>query len=395
MIKRQLHIPFKSKSVFLFGPRQVGKSTLVRKLLLNIKYHKIDLLKVDILIKYRSNPSIIRSEVEYLIRNQDQIFVFIDEIQKCPELLDEVHFLIEAFKGRIFFILTGSSARKLKRASVNMLGGRAWQYSLFPLTHIELGDLFNLDAALLRGTLPPIIYESNEDALRTLRSYVQTYLKEEILDEAITRNISAFSKFFDIAADQSGQLVNYSTLARDTGVSSKTIKGYYQILEDTLVAIKLEPYIKSARKRIVKHPKYFLFDIGVINATTGRLSMEPSKGTTIYGVLFEHFVILETFRLIHYTEKRYRLYHWRSSSGAEVDMVIETQDNLWAIEIKSSAIVKSSNLKGLKSFVNDYPNSKPLCVCTCNTPYMLGNIPVINWEHLFNKDFLDLKVSSM
>jgi predicted AAA+ superfamily ATPase len=325
-----------------------------------------------------------------LAKEKEQFYVFIDEIQKCPELLDEVHHLIEKFDRKILFILTGSSARKLKKASVNMLAGRAWQFFLFPFTHIEVGEKFDLENALTKGTLPPVIDEPTEDSFRTLMTYVQTYLKEEILDEAIVRNIGAFSRFLDIAADQSGKIVNFSTIARDTGVSSKTIKGYYQILEDTLIAVKMEPYLKSARRRLTMHPKYYLFDLGVINAATGRGSVSPVKGTTTYGTLFEHFVILETYRLIHYAEKPYRMYHWRSSHGAEVDMIIETADTLWAIEIKSSPTVSSGNLTGLKSFMKDYSKAEPLCVSTCDKPYMAGAVPIIPWKYLFKKDFLDL-----
>lgn len=222
----------------------------------------------------------------------------------------------------------------MKRVSVNMLAGRAWQFFLFPFTHMELGERFKLDDVVLRGTLPPIIDESHEDGFRTLTAYVQTYLKEEILDEAIVRNIGAFSRFLDMVADQSGKIVNFSTIARETGVSGKTVKGYYQILEDTLIAIKLEPYLKSARKRLTMHPKYYLFDIGVVNAINGRTSVSSVRGSTVYGMLFEHFVILETYRLIHYAEKPFRVFHWRSSHGAEVDLIVETNDGLWAIEIK-------------------------------------------------------------
>ncbi len=390
MITRIINLPFKRNSVFLFGPRQVGKSTLVRHLLANEEHLEIDLLKGDVFLKYKTNPSRLRAECEFLAKEKEQFYVFIDEIQKCPELLDEVHHLIEKFGRKIFFILTGSSARKLKRASVNMLAGRAWQFFLFPFTHIEVGKKFDLENALTKGTLPPVIDEPTEDAFRTLRAYVQTYLKEEILDEAIVRNIGAFSRFLDVAADQSGKIVNYATIARDTGVSSKTIRGYYQILEDTLVAVKLEPYLKSARRRLTMHPKYYLFDLGVINAAIGRVTVSSVRGTTIYGTLFEHFVILETYRLIHYAEKPYRMYHWRSSHGAEVDMIIETADTLWAIEIKSSATVGSGDLTGLKSFIKDYPRARPLCVSTCDQPYMAGTVSIIPWKFLFRKDFLDL-----
>jgi len=390
MIPRIIDIPFKRKSVFLFGPRQVGKSTLVKHLLADMDFLEVDLLKGDILLKYKKNPSLLTSEIEFLIRNKDEVFVFIDEIQKCPELLNDVHYLIEKFRGKVFFILTGSSARKLKRVSVNMLAGRAWQFFLFPFTHVELGERFKLDDVVLRGTLPPIIDESHEDGFRTLTAYVQTYLKEEILDEAIVRNIGAFSRFLDMAADQSGKIVNFSTIARETGVSGKTVKGYYQILEDTLIAIKLEPYLKSARKRLTMHPKYYLFDIGVVNAINGRTSVSSVRGSTVYGMLFEHFVILETYRLIHYAEKPFRVFHWRSSHGAEVDLIVETRDCLWAIEIKSSPIVKSGVLKGLRSFMEDHADAKPLCVSTCDKPYMAGDVPVIPWRALFNKDHLNL-----
>lgn len=390
MIPRIIDIPFKRKSVFLFGPRQVGKSTLVKHLLADMDYLEINLLKGDILLKYKKNPSLLTAETEFLLKNKDKAFVFIDEIQKSPELLNDVHYLIEKFRGKVFFVLTGSSARKLKRVSVNMLAGRAWQFFLFPFTHVELGEKFNLDDVVLRGTLPPVIDESPEDGFRTLTAYVQTYLKEEILDEAIVRNIGAFSRFLDMAADQSGKIVNFSTIARETGVSGKTIKGYYQILEDTLIAIKLDPYLKSARKRLTMHPKYYLFDIGVVNAINGRTSISSVKGTTVYGMLFEHFVILETYRLIHYAEKPFRVFHWRSSHGAEVDLVVEVGGDLWAIEIKSSPIVRSGVLRGLRSFMEDHPNARPLCVSTCDTPYIAGDIPVIPWKTLFREDYLDL-----
>jgi predicted AAA+ superfamily ATPase len=245
---------------------------------------------------------------------------------------------------------------------------------------------------LLKGTLPPIIDEPFKDAHRTLKAYVQTYLKEEILDEAIVRNIGAVSRFLDMAADQSGKIVNYSTISHESGVSSKTIKGYYQILEDMLIAIKLEPYLKSAQKRLTMHPKYYLFDLGIINALNGITSVSPVKGSTLYGMLFEHFVILETYRLIHYAEKFYRLFHWRTSHGAEVDLIIDGSDTLWAIEIKSSPVVKSGDLKGLKSFMINHPDATPFCISTCDMPYMAGDIPVIPWKILFGKDWLNLEI---
>ncbi len=390
MIPRLLKLPFHKRSVFLFGPRQVGKSTLVKYLLSDTDHLLIDLLKNDVLTKYKSAPDLLRSEIEFLLKSKEQVIVIIDEIQKCAELLNEIHWLIEQFPTRVFFIMTGSSARKLKRASVNMLAGRAWRFFLLPFTHLELEEVFNLDTVLLRGSLPTVVNESMKDAFRTLKSYVEIYLKEEILDEALVRNFGAFSRFLEIAADHSGSIVNYSTISRDTGVNSKTIKGYYEILQDTLIALKLDPFLKSARKRLVMHPKYYLFDTGVVNAICGRIELSNVKGSSTYGMLFEHFIILETFRLINYAEKAMKLYHWRASSGAEVDLIVEAADCLWAVEIKSSPNVKQSDLKGLKSFMSDHPQAVPICVSTCEMPYMAGQFQVIPWHMLFQKDYLSV-----
>ncbi|MBW2304737.1 MAG: ATP-binding protein [Deltaproteobacteria bacterium] len=388
MIPRVIKLPIGKKSFFLFGPRQVGKSTLVRKELAQ-KYHiEIDLLKRDEFLKYRLDPALFRSEIEFAAKNGKKFIVFIDEIQKLPFLLDEIHYLIEKFKGQLTFILTGSSARKLKRSSVNMLAGRAWEFRLYPFTFMELGDAFHLNDALLKGTLPPIVHENPEDAFFTLKAYTQTYLKEEILDEALVRNVEAFGRFLDIAADQSGRIVNYSTIGRDTGVSGKNIKNYYQILEDTLIAIRLEPYLKSARKRLVRHPKYYLFDIGVINSLCSRITPRSITVPTVLGNLFEHFIILETKRLVHYGKRPAKLFHWRSSQGAEVDLIIEEEENLFAVEIKTMRRVKKADLRGLRSFCKDYPQAIPMCVSICDRPYTAGEIPVLPWRDFFHE--LDL-----
>lgn len=390
MVPRILHLPFGRKSFFLFGPRQVGKSTLVKHALANRDHVEIDLLKSDVMLRYKTNPSLLRSEIEYLAQKKEKNIVFIDEIQKVPDLLNEIHYLIERFNDKVTFVLTGSSARKLKRSSVNMLAGRAWQFALFPFTHKELGDSFRLDEVLLKGSLPPVVQEVVADAFMTLDAYSRTYLKEEIMDEALVRNIGAFSKFLDLAADQSGKIVNFSTIGRETGVSSKTIKGYYEILEDTLVAIRLEPYLRSARKRLVRHPKYYLFDLGVINSLCGRTTPRAAGRPTVRGILFEHFIILELYRLLHYNFRPVRMFHWRSSHGAEVDLVLEDGEVLWAIEIKSTETVSSKDLRGLGCFMEDHPQARPICVSTTPRPFMAGNIPVIPWEELFSAEYLSL-----
>lgn len=390
MISRIPKLPFGRKSFFLFGPRQVGKSTLVRHALRNTDHIEIDLLKSDVLLKYKRNPELLRHEVDFLVQKDRPVIVFIDEIQKAPELLNEVHYLIERYKKIVFFVMTGSSARKLKRTSVNMLAGRAWEFRLFPFTHIELGASFRLDDVLLRGSLPPVIHEDFHDAFQTLKTYTVTYLKEEVLDEALTRNISAFSRFLDLAADQSGKIVNFSTISREAGVTSKTVKGYYQILEDTLVALKLDPYLKSARKRLVRHPKYYLFDLGCVNSLVGRTHTASIKTPTVYGTMFEHFAILEIVRLLSYSQQFFRVFHWRSSHGAEVDLIVEKEDALLAIEIKPVPLVRTGDLRGLKSFVEDYPDTRPVCISTADRPYMAGDLPVIPWQMLFGPEWLDL-----
>jgi len=392
MISRIPNLPFGKKSFFLFGPRQVGKSTLVKDALRNKEHIEIDLLKSDILLKYNRNPELLRHEVDFLAQKGQLVIVFIDEIQKVPELLNEIHYLIEKYKENVSFVMTGSSARKLKRKSVNMLAGRAWQFSLFPFTHTELGSSFRLDDILLRGSLPPVIHDDLHDTFQTLKTYTLTYLKEELLDEALTRNISAFSRFLDLAADQSGKIVNFSTISRETGVTSKTIKGYYQILEDTLVALKIEPYLKSARKRLVRHPKYYLFDLGCVNSLVGRTLPASIKPPTVYGMLFEHFVILEIYRLLSYSEQFFRVFHWRSSHGAEVDLIVEKEDAVWAVEIKSVPLVRTGDLRGLKSFVEDYEGARPICISTADRPYMAGVLPVVPWQMAFGPEWLDLSL---
>lgn len=380
-LNRLLRLPINHSGVFLFGPRQTGKTTLVRKAIKDHKVFEINLLLNETYLKYKTKISLFKEEIEYFIEKERKGIVFIDEIQKLPEMLDEIHYLIEKYKGRISFILTGSSARKLKKVSTNLLGGRAWSFYLFPFTYQELTKYFSLQNALKYGSLPAILNLNKTDTIRTLNSYTNTYLKEEIINEALTRNLNAFSKFLDIAADSSGEIVNYSNIARETGVASKTIKEYYQILEDTLIAFHLEPYIRSRRKRLVEHPKYYMFDIGVINAICGRLEINLKAQTKIYGKLFEHFIILEINRLIHYFEKPWKIYFWRTSHGAEVDLIIEkSKDTIYAVEIKSSEYVASKELTGLKQFAAVYPKAKLFCVCRTEKPYRQNNISILPWK---------------
>jgi predicted AAA+ superfamily ATPase len=390
MYKRTITLPIGKKSFFLFGPRQTGKSTLINGLLKGIPSLAINFLERDTFLKYKSQPDRLRKEIEAMDPRPDTLTVFIDEVQKVPELLDEVHLLIEKYKEKLSFAMTGSSARKIRRSSSNLLAGRAWQFSLYPLTHRELGKDFMLSRVLSRGSLPPVMGLSDNDAAKTLEAYTQTYLKEEVLDEALTRNVSAFSKFLEIAADQNGATVNYSNIARETHVSVKTVQAYYQILEDTLVVFRLPPYIKSARRRLVMHPKYYFFDTGVAQGLLGKAARPLSQGTTEFGRLFEHFVVLETIRLAGYAGKNWHFYHWRSAAGAEVDLVIETPDGLWAVEVKTAGRVESGDLGGLASFLRDHPHAKTICAGLADRPYTAGRFTVIPWQDLFSSRYLDL-----
>jgi predicted AAA+ superfamily ATPase len=388
MFNRLAELPVGKHSFFLFGPRQTGKTTLIQMTLeASIPHFSVNLFDTETFLKYSRDPGLFRQEIEHWLKKNSKGVVFVDEIQKIPLLLDQIHTLIESFKGRLTFIMTGSSARKIKRTPANLLAGRAWSFNLFPLTHLELETDFQMDSILRYGALPLIQTMTDEDKTRTLKAYTQTYLKEEILAESIVRNIPAFSRFLELAADQSGMPVNYNNFARETGVASKTIREYYQVLEDTLLVFALQPYLKSARKRLTSHPIYYFFDLGVLNAVCRRLESEPIKGTDLYGRLFEHFIILETHRLNRYSEKDWAMYYWRTSQGAEVDLVLDTGKQRWAIEIKSSGHIRPADLRGLNSFLQDYKGAKGLCVTTADRAYEVAGIECLPWREFFQKFF--------
>ncbi|MCX6131742.1 MAG: AAA family ATPase, partial [Proteobacteria bacterium] len=273
MLPRELKLP-KNNSFFLFGPRQVGKTSLVRMALGSEKQLHYDLLKSEEYFRLTARPGLLSEEIAAARANID--FVVIDEIQRVPALLDEVHRLIETPEPPIF-VLTGSSARKLKRSGSNMLGGRAWNLKLFPLTHRELGEQFKLSRALSLGTLPKIYLSDDASAHQFLRSYVETYLKEEIEAEALVRSLGVFLRFLSLAAQESGNILNYATLSRDVASSAKTIREYYSILEDTLIGNFLPAFHKSTRKRLASHPKFYLFDTGILRALNRMLTvpLEP------------------------------------------------------------------------------------------------------------------------
>lgn len=376
MIPRTINLSSYKNSLFLFGPRQVGKTYLIKHALSFDLF--IDLLKHSEFLRYARDPSILTREVEAL--KKEKCRIVIDEIQRCPGILDEIQ-LIMGDKPGIQFILTGSSARKLKRAGVNLLGGRAITVHLHPFTYEELGDRFVLDSALCFGTLPAIVLaDSKEDKIRLLKSYAEIYLKEEIQQEALTRNIPAFSLFLELAAHENGSILNFQNLARETGVHSKTIKEYFCILEDTLLGFLLYPYAKSRRTKIVSHPKFYFFDCGLARALRGEVSGNLVRGTAPYGRVFEHWVMLEAKRILDYYEKEAKMSFFKTSDGAEVDLILETSGGIWAVEIKSLQEPRLSDVRGLRSFINDHQYTRAICACLTPRAFTAGKIEFLPWE---------------
>lgn len=379
MFKRLLNLSQIKPSFFLFGPRQVGKTFLIQHTLKPDLF--INLLASQEYTRYSRDPALLSREAGEL-KNELSLIV-IDEIQRCPELLNEVQIIL-GNKPQTQFILTGSSARKLKRASVNLLGGRAITVHLYPLTWQETGGAYPLIDILQFGSLPSIVLEQEKgNKARLLKGYTETYLKEEIQQEALTRNIPAFAKFLELAAFENGNVINYQNLARETGVHSKTIKEYFQILEDTLLGFLFFPYGKSHRRRIISHPKFYFFDGGVVTALRGDLSQELMAGTPPFGRKFEHFIILETKRLLDYREREAKISFFRTSDGAEVDLIIELRNEIWAIEIKSSSAPALSEIRGLRGFMKDHKYSRALCVCQTPRPFNNEGVEFLPW-----KDFL-------
>ncbi len=376
-------------SFFLIGPRQTGKTYLVNGSFSKETTQVYNLLKTDEYMKYVSNPSLFRSEV--IGRDKKITHIFVDEIQKIPALLNEIHSILEDpnidDQDRPYFILSGSSARKLKRANANMLAGRAITYSLYPLSYCELKDDFNLMSALKYGTLPKIYLEKDESLKKDiLRSYVETYLKEEIEQEALIRNAGSFVRFLNISGNESGNVINYSNIAKDAGVSSITVKEYFKILEDTLIGNFLFPFSKSKRKRLGRHPKFYYFDTGVIRTLVKKLNSELEPNTTEYGMLFEHWIINETLMLSSYLKKDLVFSFYRTEHGAELDLIIETPKNqIIAVEIKSSENPNpTSFVNGFKSFSTAVKQVDKKIV-VCNTKYQRkeDDIDVLPWKTYF------------
>ncbi len=354
MFTRDLLLPKPgTESFFLWGPRQTGKSTLLRQTYPDGRW--VDLLKAEEFRRYVARPELLRQEIEAEEPRPGRQIV-IDEIQKVPALLDEVHWLIE--NRGLHFALCGSSARKVKRGAANLLGGRAMRYELHGLSAGELGREFDLDRMLNHGYLPRIYAASRPN--RMLDAYIADYLKEEVAAEGLVRNLPTFSDFLDAAALSDGEIVNFSNIARECGVSSHTTKSHFEILEDTLLGRWLPAYRKRPKRRVIGSPKFYFVDVGVVNRLARRGELLP--GSEMYGKAFENWVFHELSAFLSYREFDGALSYWRLASGIEVDFVLG--DMQAAIEAKCSARITRDHLKGLRSLAEDHPRvGRRIVVC--------------------------------
>ena len=366
--KRKLNIAFllEKKSFFLFGPRSTGKTTLIHKTLDKDKIRVYDLLDMQVYRRLLKRPRILEEE-----NRKERRIIVIDEIQKYPSLLDEVHRLIEEEKFR--FLLTGSSARKLKRKSSNLLGGRAWRADLYPLSWVEISD-FDLTKHLNQGGLPTVYTSLDYD--EELRNYIGLYLKEEIKNESLTRNVPAFAEFLDAIALSSGEEINYESFSNDLQVSPSSLKNYIEILNDTLVGFPLPGYTKTKKRKAITRAKYYLFDLGVTNALCQRPFIEEKK--ELFGKAFEHFIILEVRSYIGYLRKDYKMNYWRSTSKFEVDLIVNGKI---AIEIKSTELVQDKHLKGLRALKEEQLMERYIIISLdTNIRQTTDSIDILPWE---------------
>jgi len=381
MIKRKLNLPPQGKETyFLWGPRQTGKSTILKATYPDAVW--IDLLKAEEFRRYLNNPELLRQELPV---QGDMPFVVIDEVQKLPALLDEVHWLHE--NSNVHFALCGSSARKVKRGHANLLGGRAIRYEMFGFIAAEFTPEFDLLRFLNNGYLPRIYL--SEEPRRLLNAYVANYLKEEIAAEGLVRNLPVFSYFLNMAALSDAETVNFSTIARDCGVSSQTIKEYFQILEDTLLGRWLPSFRKRPKRRVATSSKFYFSDVGVVNFLAKRGYME--YGSELFGKAFENWCFHELNAYNMYREKFAEFYYWRLAGGTEVDFIINNMEI--AMEAKAARKITAKHLKGIRSLKKDHPEVKRAAVICCEEKYRVtdDNIEIIPAEKftrmLWNSDF--------
>jgi len=365
IIKRLLEVDLPpGKSAFLWGPRKVGKSFWIAKNLPDVVI--IDLLKTDVWAEYISRPALLRERYGH-----HQGLIVIDEVQKVPAILDEVHWLIEN-RGQNF-ILTGSSARKLRRGHGNLLGGRAWRRTMTPLSFVEV-EGYDLERVMVSGLLPP--HFLSPSPIEDLRAYVADYLRDEIISEAATRNIPAFSEFLRVAALTSSSLINYVNIARETGVSHKVVRTYFEILEDSHLGFRIPAWTKSRDRRMISTEKFFLFDVGLTNYLARQT---PVMGTPAFGLSFEQLILMELKAYQAYRNPELSIAFWRTSTGQEVDFILGEKE--LAVEVKASNRIHEGDCRGLRALLQDGPVKKAVIVSLERQPRFLDlGIEVIPWK---------------
>jgi predicted AAA+ superfamily ATPase len=381
--QRRLSIALPDRqSAFLWGARKTGKSTFLRDAFPGSLY--FDFLRTDLLIAFTTRPALLREQL--LARSPAELAlpVVLDEVQKVPALLDEVHGLIEGHGLR--FVLCGSSARKLKRGRANLLGGRAWRYEMLPLVSAEFPHAaegeggMDLLRALNNGLIPSHYLSVNPR--KSLDAYVRDYLKEEVFDEGLTRNVPAFSRFFEALGYCHGELINHANIARDCGVDAKTVKEYFQILCDTLLGRLVLPFKKRQERQVIgKAPKFYLFDVGVAGAVSKRRIVEP-RGD-LFGRAFEHLVFMELVAHASCSELTYDIHFWRTKAGAEVDFVLG--DGEVAVEVKGTSRVDDRDLRGLRLFAETHRPRMSIVVCNEAAERVVDGIRIIPWRSFFQE----------
>ena len=357
----------KSHSIFLFGPRACGKSYWLAHNLKDVTY--IDLLDTRVRMDLEADPS----RLSTYLNKAAKTWVIIDEIQKIPELLNIVHQLIEK-EGRRF-ILTGSSARKIRRSGANLLAGRALSYRMYPLTAFELGVNFKIEKSLLYGNLPSLYDKQDLDYDKYLYTYVNTYLKEEVMFEGLTRNLGAFSRFLETVSFSQGSTLNMSEVAREAAIKVNTVISYFDLLEDMLIAYRIPVFTKRAKRRLVSHPKFYFFDAGVYQHLRPKSILDSH--TEIAGAALETLILQDLIAINDYKDLKYKIYYWRTVSGSEVDFILLGSKKLLAIEVKHSKRATGKDLKGLKAFKQDYPEADLLLVYLGQENLKINDVQVI------------------
>jgi len=364
--RKQLFSGSEQESLFLWGARQTGKSTLLKMLFPDVLW--FDLLISSEYKRLSAKPDILR---ETVLANLNTTPVIIDEIQRIPDLLNEVHWLIGNYG--VQFILSGSSSRKIVRSGANLLGGRALRYELYPLVSAEIPD-FDLIRAINNGLLPR--HYDAVNAQRMISAYIGNYLRDEIVAEARLRDAGTFARFLEAAALTNGEMVNYANIASDCGVSATTVKEYFQIMEDTLIGRYLPSFQKRPKRRVITAPKFYLFDVGIANNLLGRGRIE--QGTELFGKAFEHFIYQEIYAHSRYSENEYPIYYWRTASQLEIDFVLG--DHEVAIEVKATEQATDRHLHGLKAFAQEYTVKKAILISNDPLPRLVGNILILPWK---------------